>query len=136
LFAVAVQEDGARCGLGATVLCYLVPKRLPTTMTFAGCLNKDASLIVYLRLCNPMTKLLQVSAYGGDPHFCAWLIADLCGMGDNNHAYHQEDGEHLHNSPKRGAIKASSSKLERSTARRGLIIYFPRALFKILEINC
>jgi hypothetical protein len=59
---------------------------------------------------------LQVSAYGGDPSFCVRFVADLFGMGDKNYAYHREEGEHFQNSPKQGAIKASSPKFQRSIA--------------------
>jgi hypothetical protein len=61
--------------------------------------HNSVRLIVKLYVCNMMTKMLQVSAFAGDPPFSAWLFPDLSGMGDKDHADHQVDGEHLKNTP-------------------------------------
>jgi hypothetical protein len=64
-----------------------------------------------LCLCNPTTKLLQVSAYGGEPPFCAWLVANLCGRRDVQDDHHQENGEHHQNMLLEGTTEASSQKI-------------------------
>lgn len=122
-----VSEASALSGCGArrwrseqAGVCWpLLPPRVWENFSrlnihdLGGVFDNSVRLTIKLCLCNRMTKLLQVSAYGGEPLFCAWLVA---GMGDKDHANYQEDGEHHQNTLLEVAFEASYLKFQRSTS--------------------